>query len=187
MLSKNEALVMLNEKLGDSEKYHHSLRVGNIMVAFAVNLDEDQELFYIVGICHDLDYENTKDDLSKHGIQTSEYLHDRLPEKALDAIASHDYRTGVKSNNLLSVGLRAADSLDAISGIIPFDKLQKLISQPDLFHLLKKELRDRSYLLDNIQELTNSTDTDIKDVIGILTSQDNFFNYDRAIKRGPVC
>jgi len=168
MLCRKEAVSMAIKELEDSGKFLHSIRVGKLMESLAIGCKEDQELWHVVGICHDLDYEKTKDNFSRHGILTSEHLHNRLPEEALNAIASHDHRTGIKSDTLLAIGLRTADSTDAIYSRISFENLHRLLSQPDIFLALYNELGDRSYLLDNVREFLNKTGMEIKELISLI-------------------
>lgn len=60
------------------------------------------------------DYDQVKDDMSKHGIVTSEILEGKLSEDCLYAIKSHDYRTGFKPKSKLDKALIVADTLAVI-------------------------------------------------------------------------
>lgn len=112
MISKEEALRLI-EKTG---KYSHLLIASAIMHRLAERLGEDEKKWEIVGLLHDLDYDQTKDDMSKHGIITSEVLKGKLPEDCLYAIKCHDYRTGFKPRSKLDKALIIADSLAIIIG-----------------------------------------------------------------------
>lgn len=80
------------------------------MTEMARELKEDTRLWKIVGLLHDLDYDEVKGDMQRHGIVAAEKLRKRLPEKAVYAIKAHDYRTGVKPKSRLDKALIAADS-----------------------------------------------------------------------------
>jgi predicted hydrolase (HD superfamily) len=95
--------------IDDSSKYHHSILVSRIMKILAVLFDKSEELWTLVGLLHDYDYDQVKD-FSQHGVLTAELLYDKLPSHALQAIKAHDIRTGVKPEGLLDEALVFADS-----------------------------------------------------------------------------
>jgi predicted hydrolase (HD superfamily) len=94
----------------DSSKRHHSILVSRIMKTLAALFDESEEVWTLVGLLHDYDYDQIKD-FSQHGILTAEQLNDKLPKNALQAIKAHDIRTGVKPEDLLDEAIIFADSL----------------------------------------------------------------------------
>lgn len=110
MISKEEALRLI----GKSSRYSHSLDVAAILDKLAERLGEDRTTWEIVGLLHDLDYDQVRDNMKRHGIVTSEILRDKLPEDCLYAIKSHDYRTGFKPKGKLDTALIIADSLAVI-------------------------------------------------------------------------
>jgi putative nucleotidyltransferase with HDIG domain len=116
MISKEEALRLVKK----SSKYSHALIVSAMMRKLAKKLGEDEEKWEIVGLLHDLDYDRVKDDMTEHGIVTSETLRGKLSEDCLYAIKSHDYRTGYKPKSKLDEALIIADTL---AGII--EKMEK--------------------------------------------------------------
>ncbi|MFC1803877.1 HD domain-containing protein [Thermoproteota archaeon] len=107
VISFEEALILIK----DSSKYEHSLLVSRIMKALAQYFDEPEQVWVLVGLLHDLDYD-TVTDFSIHGIKTAEQLENKLPSEALHAIQAHDHRTSVKPETLLDEALIFADSLE---------------------------------------------------------------------------
>ena len=105
-ISPEEALSLLE----GSSKYEHSLIVSRIMKKLAEHFNASVELWSIIGLLHDLDYDNVSD-FSKHGIKAADELDGLLPIEALHAIRAHDIRTGVKPVGLLDEALIFADSL----------------------------------------------------------------------------
>jgi len=60
------------------------------MRGLARRLDENEELWGIAGLLHDLDYDYTKDEPEKHGYVTLELLKDEdVPQEVKDAILAH--------------------------------------------------------------------------------------------------
>lgn len=67
----------------------HVLSVEAVMKALARRLDEDEELWGLTGLLHDLDVDETVDDFPRHGYITGDLLKDELPPESLHAIVAH--------------------------------------------------------------------------------------------------
>ncbi|MBD3190728.1 MAG: HD domain-containing protein [Candidatus Heimdallarchaeota archaeon] len=113
-ISREDTLEMIK----DSTKYDHLLRVGKIMKCLAHILGQDEDEWELVGLLHDLDFDLTVTDCSHHGLVATQLLETLLPEQALNAIRSHDYRTGVPATSLLTKVLISADALDVFIGLL---------------------------------------------------------------------
>ena len=106
-ITKDEALLLIE----GSSKNAHSLLASSIMMALAEFFHEDLDEWGLVGLLHDLDYDEVRGEMSRHGIVAVEKLRGRLSEGALYAIIAHDHRTGVRPESLLDESLIFADSL----------------------------------------------------------------------------
>src|SRR5688500_10025772 len=102
MLSSTEALALVQQHLGNTPRALHSHVVAALMRQLAGLFVPDAVLWETVGLCHDLDFFTVADDWSQHGLLTIKWLSGHLPNDALQAIAAHDYRTGVYSDTLLA-------------------------------------------------------------------------------------
>ncbi len=72
--------------------FNHMLATEAIMRASAKELGEDEELWGLCGLLHDIDYEKTKDNPVEHGVVAQEILKDSdVPEEVMRAIISHNY------------------------------------------------------------------------------------------------
>jgi putative nucleotidyltransferase with HDIG domain len=90
--------------------------VEAIMKALAEHLGEDEGLWGLTGLLHDVDYEKTAENFEKHGILAQEILKDKAPGEVLRAIKAHNYEySGVMLETKLEKALLASD---AISGLI---------------------------------------------------------------------
>ena len=107
-LSENEVIKLI----ATNSRKEHSLRLGKFMEQLAKYFNEDVQEWKLVGLLHDLDYDETEGEREKHGIITAQKLEGKLSEKALRAIMSHDHRTGITPVGRLGNLLRAADALD---------------------------------------------------------------------------
>ena len=107
MISWDGALKLVRS----TSKCDHAIVVATIMDALAKRLGENEREWRLVGLLHDLDYDEVKDDMQKHGLIAVEKLKTMLPEHCLYAIKAHDYRTGFKPKSKLDKALIAADAV----------------------------------------------------------------------------
>jgi putative nucleotidyltransferase with HDIG domain len=116
MLTRKESIDLLKKHLRTGNLIKHSYAVEAILREMAKKLSEDEELWGLTGLLHDLDYDFTKDDPEKHSQITVQVLEDLLPEEAIDAIKAHNYQyTAQIPHTYLDKSLIAAD---AVSGLI---------------------------------------------------------------------
>jgi len=114
-MHRQEALELLRQHLQNENLVKHCIAVGAIMKGLANRFGEDEELWETIGILHDIDYEETKNDHERHGLISVEILKGKVPEEVLDAIPKHNELTGMKMEKKVDFALTCAD---AISGLI---------------------------------------------------------------------
>lgn len=107
MISWDEAVGLVE----NTSKYGHALMVSAVMERLAGRLGEDVQEWRLVGLLHDLDYDEVGEDMSRHGVVAADKLKGKLPKHCLYAIRAHDYRTGFKSRNKLGKALIAIDTI----------------------------------------------------------------------------
>ena len=97
-ISRAEAYALVEQKIGHNNLLKHILSVEAGMRHLAACLGEDVELWGLTGLLHDLDYNETKDDESRHTYVTAEWLADfNLPEETIYAIHAHPGHVPCKS------------------------------------------------------------------------------------------
>jgi putative nucleotidyltransferase with HDIG domain len=111
LISKKEALRLIE----DSSRRDHMLLVGKIMAVLAGGLGGSRGLWETVGVLHDVDYDKTEEDRSKHGVVAANMLRGKLPEEALYAVMSHDHRAGFTPFSKLDHSLVFADALAVLA------------------------------------------------------------------------
>lgn len=90
-MTRDEALGLLETHIHADNLRKHCIAAEAIMRELAVRLGQDVELWGIVGLLHDLDFEYTRDDPASHGLKTAELLAPyRFPQEAVDAILRHN-------------------------------------------------------------------------------------------------
>ena len=107
MISWSEAIKLVK----GTSRFEHSLLVSHLMAELARELKENTLEWKLVGLLHDLDYDETAENRTMHGVITAHRLKGRLPEECLYAIKAHDHRTGFKPKSKLDKALVIADSL----------------------------------------------------------------------------
>jgi uncharacterized protein len=116
MLTRKEAYALLKKNLRTENLIKHSLAVEAILQEMAKKLDEDQELWAVTGLLHDLDYDFTKNEPERHSQITVQILMGLLPDEAINAIKAHNFQhTAQIPQTYLDKSLIAAD---AVSGLI---------------------------------------------------------------------
>ncbi len=115
MISRNEALELIEKYVKNDKLRKHMIAVEAIMRALARILSEDEELWGLVGLLHDLDYEIVGKDMNRHGLVSAQILEGKLPSEALNAIRAHNELTGFSNDSKLAIALKAADQ---VSGLI---------------------------------------------------------------------
>ena len=114
-MDRSEALELLKEHLHNENLIKHCIAVGAIMKGLAEKFGEDENLWELTGLLHDIDYEQTKDNHERHGLVALEILKGKAPQEVLDTIPTHNDLTGFKREKKIDFALSAAD---AISGLI---------------------------------------------------------------------
>lgn len=89
-LTRDIAYDLVLARIGRTNLLKHILAVEAGMRGMAARLGEDVEHWGLIGLIHDLDYNETKDDHARHTYLTREWLNDYdLPESAWQAIHAH--------------------------------------------------------------------------------------------------
>jgi len=142
-MDRLEALNLLRENVHNENLIKHCIAVGAIMKGLAQKFGEDENLWELAGLLHDIDYEQTKDNHEKHGLVALEILKDKVPQEILDTIPTHNDLTGFKREKKIDFALSASD---AISGLIiatalmmPSRKLEEVKPKSVLKKFKKKD------------------------------------------------
>lgn len=145
MIDRDESFALLGKYLKDDKLLKHSLAVEAILVKMARNLEEDEKVWGLTGLLHDLDYEYTQGEPEKHATVSAQILEGLLSRDAVNAIKAHNYmHTDYIPTTTLDKALIAAD---AVSGLIIATALvmpSKKLFEVELKTLLNK-FRDNSF------------------------------------------
>lgn len=111
-MNRTDAYALLTEYTKDPSLIKHALAVEAATRAYACKYGADEELWGIVGLLHDFDYERWPDP-PDHPLKGAAILHERgYPEEVIYAIKSHaDYLPDCPRVHLVDKVLYACDEL----------------------------------------------------------------------------
>lgn len=142
MLKREEAFELVKKHVKSKNLVKHCLAVEVVMKALARKLNEDEELWGLAGLLHDLDYDYTKDDPQNHGLKTVELLKDYdLPKSVLDAILAHCEKKEIMTN--MEKAIYAADPVTGFivaAALITPEKSLSVIDTDFLVRRFKEKL-----------------------------------------------
>lgn len=139
--TKHDAQTLMEKHITSEALRHHSLMVARALEAYAQSLGEDQDLWYITGLLHDVDWEEFPEEHPNKAV--NEWLGD-YPTELREAIKAHaPERTGKKAETLLDKYLFASDEL---SGLMHAVSLMRPNGFADMeVKSVKKKLKDKSF------------------------------------------
>jgi len=88
-LTREEALDLVKKHISNRNLVNHCLACEAIMRRLARHFGEDEEVWGLAGLLHDLDYEYTKDAPEEHGTKSVEMLGDSVSDDIKNAILAH--------------------------------------------------------------------------------------------------
>ncbi len=114
-MTRDEAWNLLCEYTQSENLRRHALAVEACMRYYARLFEQDEELWGVVGLLHDFDYERYPS-LEEHPFRGMEILRARgVPEEIVRAVGAHANHTGIPRESLLE---RAIFACDEISGFV---------------------------------------------------------------------
>ncbi|MEO0293765.1 MAG: HDIG domain-containing metalloprotein [candidate division WOR-3 bacterium] len=113
-MEREKALEILKSKLKNERIIKHLFAVESCMRALSQKFGGDEERWALAGLFHDIDYEETKNDPSLHGIKGAEFLEKYgISKDILYAIKAH--AGNAQPRRKMDIALLSSD---AASGLI---------------------------------------------------------------------
>ncbi|HMB71229.1 MAG TPA: HDIG domain-containing protein [bacterium] len=142
--SREEAWKILTEFTQGDALRKHALSVEAAMRAYADHFGEDPDLWGVIGLLHDFDYERYPS-LDDHPFRGAEILAERgVDEEVRQAILSHAPHTGVPRDSDLRRTLFAVDELCGFLTACALVRPDKRVAGVPL-KSVKKKLKDKSF------------------------------------------
>jgi len=150
-VSRDDAWELVTEWIGADSLRKHLLGVEAAMRAYARKWGEDEEIYAVTGLVHDLDYERYPDLETGHPRYAIKELTERgYPQEVIDAVAGHADFMGVPRETRLAKTLYGVDELSGfiaacalvrptgIEGMKP-KSVKKKLKQPSFAAAVSRE------------------------------------------------
>jgi len=142
-MDRQQALDLLENHMKADNLRKHCLATEAVMRALAERLDEPIDLWGITGL-HDLDYEETADNPSEHGLKTAAMLADSdLPTEVISAIKAHNAEVlGLERESKLDFALTCAESITGMviaTALVYPDKRLKSVKPKSILKRMKQK------------------------------------------------
>lgn len=146
-MNRDDAWKLVNDFTKNQNLVRHMLAVEAAMRAYARKFGEDEELWGMVGLIHDFDYEQNPDlTVEGHPVTGAKILRERgWPEEIVRAVLSHatEY-TGVTRETLAERALYAVDDLTGLLVAVALVRPTKNIRDVKL-KSVRKKWKDRGF------------------------------------------
>ena len=174
-VTREAAWALLTEYTQGENLRKHALAVEAAVRGYARQSGEDEELWGVVALLHDFDYERWPS-LDDHPFRGSEILREKgYPEPVIRAILSHADRTGVTRESRLEHTLFACDELAGFITAAALVRPSKSVLDLEAKSVLKR-MKDKAFargvsrddLRLGAEELGLPLDQHITNVIGFM-------------------
>lgn len=107
---------LLKQNINNPRMIAHCQASEAVLRALARRFGENEEVWGIAGLLHDIDTEETKGDSKQHGLKGTEMLKsEELPDEVLDAILMHNEKaSGLKRTTLFQHALAAGETITGL-------------------------------------------------------------------------
>lgn len=144
MKTREEAVALLYEYTKSDSLRKHGLGVEAVMRAYARKYDEDEEVWGIVGLLHDFDYE-IHPTADKHPMEGSKILRERgYPEEVIYAIQCHADYLGLERKTKMDKAIFACDELAGLVTAVALVRPSKSVMDVKV-KSVKKKMKDKSF------------------------------------------
>ncbi|MCB0065457.1 MAG: HDIG domain-containing protein [Caldilineaceae bacterium] len=146
--TRTEALSLLHEWVDSESLRRHMLAVEAAMRAYARHYNEDEELWGLTGLLHDLDYERHPDmDDTENGHPRTElrlFREHNYPTKLIHAVEAHATFLGIPAESLLDKALLACDELTGLIQACAYVRPDRDIRSVQV-KSVKKKWKDKAF------------------------------------------
>lgn len=171
MPTYDEALTLFHEWTKTESLRRHAYAVEAAMGHYAQLFGEDEELWRMTGLLHDMDYEKHPSQEEHPFIGTGVLREQGYPEVMIEAILGHAQYSGVPRATRLAKALFAVDELAGFITAVAYVRPTKLVGMKP--RSVKKKLKDKAFaaavsrddIQQGVQELGIDLDTHIANVI----------------------
>jgi len=141
-MNVEEARALARSKCEKDTTYRHLVSVEGVMRRLGRHFGEDEELWALTGLFHDLDQDVTADDASRHARLAAEWLREAgVDERVVNGVLAHahpEYQTDGMS--------RAIVAADAVAGLLVASALVRPERSNGMkVSSVKKKLKEKAF------------------------------------------
>lgn len=134
MMTREEALKLVKEKITTKNLIKHCLAVEAVMAALAKHFHEDEAKWALAGLLHDIDYETTKDKPEQHSLLGAEMLQGLgVDAEIIQAVKAHNDMHHLPRLSQMDQALFCADPITglmvAATLVLPSKKIADLTAE----------------------------------------------------------
>lgn len=141
-MEREAALALVRDKAEKETTVRHLISVEGVMRALARHFGEDEHTWGLTGLFHDLDQDQTHDDIERHARVAAEWLREAgVEEPIINGVLAHahpEHRTDLMS--------KAVVHADALSGLLVAAALVRPEKAAGMkVSSVKKKLKEKSF------------------------------------------
>lgn len=108
-MNKQEAMLVVVEEIRSESLLQHSMATEYVMRTLATRFSQDDEMWGVTGLLHDIDYEATKMTPKRHGAAGGDLLINfGAEDEIIHAVMAHNDATGIARDQLMDKALYCA-------------------------------------------------------------------------------
>jgi putative nucleotidyltransferase with HDIG domain len=141
-VDREAAIALCREKTLKETTVRHLISVEGVMRALATRFGEDEDLWALTGLFHDLDQDQTGDDGAGHAELAASWLREAgVDERVVNAVLAHAYER--YRTDLMS---RAVVHADAVAGLLVASALVRPEKATGMkVSSVKKKLKEKAF------------------------------------------
>lgn len=136
---RDKAIEILHTHVQGEGLRKHMYAAEAIMRALARKFNEDEDAWGLAGLLHDVDWEETENDMEQHSVKSKGYLSEAgLDPKIINAIYVHNHMHGIEPESLFERSLYCAEELTGLIMACALVRPDKKLSGVEVSSVKKK-------------------------------------------------
>jgi len=142
-MDREKAMEFLRKNIKNKNMIKHCIAVEGEMIALAHHFDEDETLWGLTGLLHDIDYEETTGDPERHAEVGAQMLEkEGYPNKMTHAVRAHNEKVEIETK--LDRALFASDPLSGLIVAATLMHPDKKLASVDTAFVLRR-FKEKSF------------------------------------------
>jgi putative nucleotidyltransferase with HDIG domain len=143
-LSRNEALALVRQYVKNENLVKHMLAVESAMAAYAQKYHQDEELWRVIGLLHDFDWE-IHPSVPDHPLKGADILRQQgIDESIICTVISHANLPEYPRTELIQKALFACDEITGLITTVALVRPSKSILDVEVSSI-KKKFKEKSF------------------------------------------